>query len=110
MTDRTRTTREPWSSEEIDAIVDAYFQMLGDEVAGRDVVKMHRYRELHRNELPSRTEKAIERKMQNISAVFDRHGLPFIQGLAPLRNTQADLESAVEERLIELVWIRRPKT
>lgn len=37
--------------------------------------------------------------MQNISAVFDRHRLPFIRGLAPLRNTQVDLEIAVEERL-----------
>ncbi|HMM40818.1 MAG TPA: hypothetical protein PKA95_02860 [Thermomicrobiales bacterium] len=51
-----------------------------------------------------RNEKAIERKMQNISAVFDRHRLPFIRGLAPLRNTQVDLEIAVEERLLQLGW------
>lgn len=104
--DEERTTGQPWSGDEIAAVVDAYFQMLGDEVAGRNVVKRQRYRDLHGNALPLRNEKAIERKMQNISAVFDRHGLPFIRGLAPLRNTQADLDVAVEERLLQLGWIQ----
>lgn len=99
--DRSRATRQPWSSEEIAVVVDAYFWMLGEEVAGRPFVKVHCYRKLHEDSLTLRSVKAIEFKMQNISAVFKHHGLSFITGLAPLRNVQTDLAIAVEERLLQ---------
>lgn len=104
--DDVDSTWHPWSQDEIAAVVDAYFELLGDEIAGRDVVKAHLYQRLHTESLPIRSTKAIERKMQNISSVFARHGLPYVRGLAPLHNTQVDLDIAVEERLVEIGWIK----
>ena len=103
--DDAPTTGQPWSSEEVRVVVDAYFWMLGEEIAGRSYVKTHLYQRLHDESLPNRSLKAIERKCQNVSAVMESHNLPWVKGLAPLRNVQTDLTEAVEARLKQAGWI-----
>jgi len=104
--DDVDSTWHPWSQDEIAVVVAAYFELLGDEIAGRDVVKSHLYERLHKESLPARSAKSISLKMQNVSSVFDRHKLPFVRGLAPLSNAQTELVIAVEERLLALGWIK----
>jgi hypothetical protein len=70
-------------------------------LAGHTPVKLHKYREL--SDSTGRSVKSVERKFQNISAVLERLGLPWIPGLAPLRNFQNALIQAVESQVIE-IW------
>ena len=86
-----------WSSWEIDAIVADYFDMLADEVAGRTLNKSEHRRALQA--LIGRDPGSIERKHQNISAVLERLGVPFIRGYKPLAHFQNSLLDAVERYL-----------
>ena len=78
-------------------IVVDYFAMLRSDWAGEKLVKADAYRRL--SEKIDRTPSSIERKHQNISAVLDRMGLPFLAGLVPASNFQAKLFDAVQQRL-----------
>jgi Domain of unknown function (DUF3883) len=71
--------------------------MLGEELARSPYSKTE-----HRNalrEIVYRSPGSIERKHQNISAVLQELGLPWINGYKPLRNFQDALVDAVEARL-----------
>jgi hypothetical protein len=86
-----------WSPPEIDAIIADYFSMLDDELSGRKYSKTD-----HRNalrEIVTRSPGSIERKHQNISAVLNELGLPWISGYKPYANYQDALVEAVEHRL-----------
>ena len=86
-----------WSDLEVDAIVADYFAMLRDEIAGTPFNKSE-----HRRALQSQTGRepgSIERKHQNVSAVLERLGLPFIRGYKPLAHFQNALLNAVERNL-----------
>lgn len=91
-------TGTDWTPHEIDLIVGDYFEMLQDELAGRHYVKSHRNAALQ--ELTGRSRGSIERKHQNISAVLDRLGMPWINGYKPLANYQRALLDGIE-RLLE---------
>lgn len=86
-----------WSDLEVDAIVADYFAMLRDEIAGTHFNKSEHRRTLQR--LTGREPGSIERKHQNISAVLERLGLPFIRGYKPLAHFQNALLDAVERYL-----------
>jgi hypothetical protein len=86
-----------WSDWEIDAIVADYFDMLAEEFAGRDFNKSEHRRALQ--SLIGRDPGSIERKHQNISAVLERLGVPFIRGYKPLAHFQNSLLDAVERYL-----------
>lgn len=86
-----------WSTWEVDAIVADYFHMLGEEVAGRAFNKAEHRRALQA--LIGRDPGSIERKHQNISAVLERLGVPFIRGYKPLAHFQNSLLDAVERYL-----------
>jgi hypothetical protein len=86
-----------WTDAELQGIVADYFAMLEDESSGRPYSKTE-----HRNalrEVVLRSPGAIERKHQNISAVLQELGLPWINGYKPLGNFQDALVDAVEARL-----------
>jgi hypothetical protein len=68
------------------------------ELRGEPYNKAQRRRELQRL-LDRRTEPAIERKHQNISAVLIEMGLPYVSGYKPLRNYQELLRQIVQERV-----------
>ena len=77
---------KPWRDDELDAIIADYFDMLDDDLAGRPYVKSR-----HSSALMAqigRTHRSVEFKHQNISAVLDELGLPWIPGYMPKRNYQ----------------------
>ncbi|MCX7865464.1 MAG: hypothetical protein N2423_10610, partial [Novosphingobium sp.] len=83
-----------WSDRENDLTVADYFMMLADELAGRPYNKAEHRRAL----LPlldGRSEKSIEFKHQNISAVLKALGEPWIEGYKPAFNFQMALVDAV---------------
>jgi hypothetical protein len=84
------TTGEPWLGPEIDVVVDAYMDLLRNELAGRKPVKAEKVRRLQA-ELPARSSRSIEFKLQNISAVLDEHQLEWIDGYKPASHYQHDL-------------------
>jgi len=89
---------DDWSREEVEATVADYFDMLEQELRGRDYNKSEHRRSLA-GLLRGRTDGAIERKHQNISAVLIKLGFVYISGYKPLRNYQQLLLEAVSDRL-----------
>lgn len=87
-----------WSRTEVEATVRDYFDMLKAELRGERYVKAHHRRKLL-EKLDGRTEGAVERKHQNISAILLKHGQPFIEGYKPLSAYQGLLEDVVLEEL-----------
>ncbi|HSW35922.1 MAG TPA: DUF3883 domain-containing protein [Candidatus Limnocylindrales bacterium] len=89
---------EDWSHEEVEATVADYFNMLNKELRGQDYNKT-----VHRRQLSvllnNRSDGAIERKHQNISAVLRDLNFPFINGYKPLGNYQRKLFNVVTDRL-----------
>ena len=87
----------PWSKSENEAIVADYGKMLRAELAGERVVKAKFNRALQSK--IGRSRGSIEYKHQNISAVLELLGLPYISGYKPARNYQRDLFKPVEAHL-----------
>lgn len=87
----------PWSDAELDLIVGDYFAMLGDELAGRSYVKSHHSAAVM--EATGRTHRSVEFKHQNISAVLDELGMPWIAGYKPKRNYQNAIFDAIDRYL-----------
>jgi hypothetical protein len=88
---------KPWSDGELDAIVADYFSMLGDELTGRPYVKLHHSAALMAG--IGRTHRSVEFKHQNISAVLEELGLPWITGYKPKRNYQSAIFGAIDRYL-----------
>lgn len=88
---------KPWSDEELDAIVSDYFAMLTAELSGQSYVKSHHSAALMAE--IGRTHRSVEFKHQNISAVMEELGLPWIQGYKPKRNYQNAIFDAIDRCL-----------
>lgn len=91
-------TGTDWTEGELDLIVADYFRMLHAELAGEDYSKAD-----HRNALLvliQRSKGSVEFKHQNISAVLQDLGLPWIKGYKPRSNYQGALLQAIERRLV----------
>ena len=82
-----------WQDDELDAVVADYFDMLADELKGRPYVKSRHSAALMAR--TGRTHHSVEFKHQNISAVLDKLGIPWIPGYRPKRNYQDALIGAV---------------
>ena len=91
---------EDWSRAEVEATVADYFDMLDHEVRGQDYNKSNHRRRLAAL-LSHRTDGAIERKHQNVSAILIELGFVYIAGYKPLRNYQQLLFETVENRLAQ---------
>lgn len=89
-------TGENWSPAEVEATVADYLHMLTQELAGQSYSKAAHRRTLQLK-LDGRSEAAIERKHQNVSAVLIELGCPWISGYKPLPNYQALLFDVVTE-------------
>lgn len=87
-----------WSRDEVDVAVSDYFEMLVAELRQEPFRKAEHRRGLI-GRLDDRTEKSIERKHSNISAVLVQLGYPFIKGYKPLFNYQGLLADVVAQRL-----------
>jgi hypothetical protein len=86
-----------WSDDELDAIVADYFAMLRSELARQPYVKSHHSAVLMRQ--IGRTHRSVEFKHQNISAVLEELGMPWIQGYKPKRNYQNAIFGAIDRYL-----------
>jgi hypothetical protein len=91
-------TGRPWTRHEVELAVAAYLDMLRRELRGERYVKSEVVRSLEPL-LPDRSRPSIERKLQNVSAVLDEDGLPWIDGYKPLAHYQHDLQRAVRDAL-----------
>ena len=89
---------DPWSRLEVELAVADYFQMLEFEARGEAFNKAERNAEL-RKKLSRRSKSSVELKHQNISAILDELGLPFIRGYKPRGNVQELLRDVVREQV-----------
>jgi len=96
MVDDTKTGTD-WQTDELDAIVVNYFVMLDAELSGRTYNKS-RHSEALRERI-GRTHGSVEYKHQNISAVLNKLGLPWIPGYKPQSNYQKALIDALDRYL-----------
>lgn len=88
---------KPWRDDELDAIVEDYFAMLAADLAGKPYVKSRHSAALMAQ--IGRTHRSVEFKHQNISAVLDELGLPWIPGYMPKRNYQNAIFDAIDRYL-----------
>jgi hypothetical protein len=88
---------KPWGDDELDAIVADYFAMLAAEQRGEPYVKSYRSAALMQQ--LGRTHRSVEFKHQNISAVLEALGLPWIPGYKPKRNYQRAIFGAIDRYL-----------
>lgn len=86
-----------WNDDELDAIVADYFSMLRAELSRQPYVKSHHSAVLMKQ--IGRTQGSVEFKHQNISAVLEEMGLPWILGYKPMRNYQASIFGAIDRYL-----------
>lgn len=87
---------QDWSPDEVALTVADYFEMLQKESKGYGYSKSEHNEHLRRR-LKTRSKASIELKHQNISAVLDQLGLPYIQGYKPRTNLQELLRNTVIE-------------
>jgi Domain of unknown function (DUF3883) len=87
----------PWRDDELDAIVADYFAMLELDLSGQPYVKSRHSAALM--EQIGRTHRSVEFKHQNISAVLDELGMPWIPGYKPKRNYQNAIFDAIDRFL-----------
>src|ERR1700734_2641890 len=86
-----------WQDDELDVIVADYFAMFEEDLAGRPYVKLR-----HSTAIMAqigRTHRSVEFKHQNISAVMDELGMPWIPGYKPKRNYQNAIFDAIDRYL-----------
>ena len=95
---------ESWTDVELAAAVVAYRLMQGHEASGVEYSKTDVRREVVTTLLPDRTESAYEYRLQNISAVLEGMGEPWLEGYRPATNVGAD----VAERLERILSVIRP--
>lgn len=88
---------KPWRDDELDAIITDYFAMLAADLAGEPYIKSRHSATLMAE--IGRTHRSIEFKHQNISAVLDELGLPWIPGYIPKRNYQNAIFDAIDRYL-----------
>ena len=86
-----------WQHDELDAIVADYFAMLAAGLSGRPYVKSAHSKALM--DRIGRTHRSVEFKHQNISAVLDELGMPWIPGYKPKRNYQNAIFDAIDRYL-----------
>jgi hypothetical protein len=96
MADEAKLGR-PWDAAELDEIVADYFAMLTAEFSGQPYSKSAHSKALMAR--IGRTHRSVEFKHQNISAVLDELGLPWIKGYIPKRNYQGAIFDAIDRYL-----------
>jgi Domain of unknown function (DUF3883) len=85
---------------EVEATVADYFHMLTLELSGQSYNKTDHRKSLLAK-LDDRSDGAVERKHQNISAILIELGCPYISGYKPLGNYQSLLREVLEQRLTQ---------
>jgi hypothetical protein len=86
-----------WQDDELDAIVADYFAMLTADLSGQTYAKSKHNAAIIAQ--LGRTKGSIEFKHQNISAVLDELGMPWIPGYKPRSNYQNAIFDAIDRFL-----------
>src|ERR1035441_2528821 len=86
-----------WQDDENDLIVADYFAMLAADLSGQAYVKSKHSAALMAK--IDRSHRSVEFKHQNISAVLDKLGMPWIRGYKPKLNYQNALFDAIDRYL-----------
>lgn len=86
-----------WPDWQVDLIIADYFNMLGEEIAGRPYNKAEHNRSLQ--QLTGRNHASVEFKHCNISAVLEQLGMRGIHGYRPRPNFQNALIDGVDRFL-----------
>jgi hypothetical protein len=87
-----------WSLFEVEATISSYLTMLTKELKG-EIYNKTAHRHQLQNLLHDRSDAAIEKKHQNISAVLTELGIPYIRGYKPLYNYQRLLFDIVADSI-----------
>lgn len=87
----------PWRDDELDVIVADYFVMLAADLSGQPYVKSRHSAALMAG--IGRTHRSVEFKLENISAVLDELGMPWIPGYKPKKNYQNAIFDAIDRYL-----------
>src|ERR1700731_811745 len=95
-----------WQDDELDAIIADYFAMLEADLSGRPYVKSRHSAALMVK--IGRSHRSVEFKHQNISAVLDELGMPWIPGYKPKLNYQNAIFDAIDRYLTEHASILEP--
>jgi Domain of unknown function (DUF3883) len=96
MADESKIGKD-WQGDELDAIVADYFEMLAADISGQPYIKSRHSAALMAQ--IGRTHRSVEFKHQNISAVLDELGMPWIPGYKPKRNYQNAIFDAIDRYL-----------
>jgi hypothetical protein len=88
-----------WNDDELDAIIADYFAMLDADLGGRVYVKSRHSAALMAR--IGRSHRSVEFKHQNISAVLEELGLPWIPGYIPKNNYQNAIFDAIDRFLTQ---------
>ncbi len=96
MADESKLGKD-WQDDELDAIVADYFDMLAADLAGQPYIKLKHSEALMAR--IGRTHRSVEFNHQNISAVLDELGMPWIPGYKPKRNYQNAIFDAIDRYL-----------
>lgn len=89
---------DTWSREEVEYTVADYLDMLVLESQNHPFNKSEHNARL-RIHLPRRSKASIEMKHQNISAILEEFGLPYVHGYKPRGNVQDLLRDVIGEAL-----------
>src|SRR6266436_2779725 len=96
MADETKSGTQ-WQDDELDVIVADYFAMLAEDISGRPYTKSRHNAALMAR--IGRSHRSVEFKHQNISAVLDELGMPWIPGYKPKWNCQNAIFDAIDRYL-----------
>jgi len=96
MTDESKVGTD-WQDGELDLIVADYFGMLVSDLSGQPYVKSRHNAAIMAQ--IGRTQGSVEFKHQNISAVLDELGMPWIPGYKPRSNYQNAILDAIDRFL-----------
>ncbi|HEY1903769.1 MAG TPA: DUF3883 domain-containing protein [Terracidiphilus sp.] len=96
-----------WQDDELDAIVADYFSMLVAEFSGQAYIKSRHSAALMTK--IGRTHRSVEFKHQNISAVLNKLGMPWIPGYKPKFNFQNAIIDAVDRYISKHPGILEPE-
>src|SRR5258705_3958820 len=105
MADETKIGAD-WQEDELEAIVGDYLAMLAADLSGQPYVKARHSAALMAQ--IGRTHRSVEFKHQNISAVLDELGMPWIPGYKPKRNYQNAIFDAIDRYLTRNPTILEP--
>ena len=95
-----------WQDDELDLIVADYFAMLAADLSGQAYVKSRHSAALMAQ--IGRSHRSVEFKHQNISAVLDELGMPWIPGYKPKLNYQNAIFDAIDRYLTKHTSILEP--